>query len=263
MTASYLSVNGVRLYAEISGSGDPIVFLHGWTLDLSMWNPQADEFAKRHKVIRYDRRGYGKSSGFASLDRDVEDLRAVLDHLKIERATIVGMSQAGRVALRFSVAHPHRVKALVLHGAPLDGFNLPRRGADALPIQKLKDICQNEGMPAFREYWIQHPLMALHTNDPGQLAALRHILENYSGADLLAPSATPESQPDLTARLPDVTIPALIILGEYESRWLHLVGDIFVYGLGNAKKVIIPGGGHLVNIEYPAAYNAALQDFLQ
>ena len=100
------------------GRGPPVVFIHGWTLDLEVWNPQAAALAESFRVVRYDRRGFGLSGGEPGRAADVEDLGRLLDHLQLASVTLVGLSQGARVALAFALAHPERVAGVVLDGPP-------------------------------------------------------------------------------------------------------------------------------------------------
>ena len=102
---------GLRFRDE--GAGAAVVFIHGWTLDLDAWEPQAAALAASFRVIRYDRRGFGLSEGTPGRAADTEDLGRLLDHLRLDAATIVGLSQGARVALAFALRQPERVAALV------------------------------------------------------------------------------------------------------------------------------------------------------
>jgi pimeloyl-ACP methyl ester carboxylesterase len=105
------TINGERLYYEVAGEGTPLVLIHGWSLNLRMWDQQVSALSRRFRVIRYDRRGFGKSSGSEDVSWDAADLDALLDHLGITKTHILGMSQGARAALRFTLSHPDRVSA--------------------------------------------------------------------------------------------------------------------------------------------------------
>jgi pimeloyl-ACP methyl ester carboxylesterase len=116
-------VNGVTLQYEIEGSGKPLVLIHGWAVHRGFWDGDVGRFAPHYMVIRYDRRGFGASSGKPDLTADPADLKALLETLGHRRATIMGHSQGAAVALTFAVRYPEMVDALILYGAgPPAGF---------------------------------------------------------------------------------------------------------------------------------------------
>src|SRR3954468_19020555 len=112
-----LEISGARLRYRDEGAGHAVVFVHGWTLDLEVWEPQAP-LAAELRVVRFDRRGFGLLSGEPSLAADVTDLAAVLQALQIESPLLVGMSQGARVVLEFAARHLHAASGLVLDGPP-------------------------------------------------------------------------------------------------------------------------------------------------
>ncbi len=122
-----VQVNDVSLVYEIEGSGKPLVLIHGWAVHRGFWDGDVERFASRYTVIRYDRRGFGESSGKPDITADPADLEALLEMLGYPRVRIMGHSQGAIVALTFAVRYPEMVDALILFGAvPPDGFGLPR-----------------------------------------------------------------------------------------------------------------------------------------
>jgi pimeloyl-ACP methyl ester carboxylesterase len=122
MISEELSVNGGKLYYETTGDGLPVVLIHAGYLDSRMWDSQFETFSRQYQVIRYDVRGYGKSSRSESNYSDAVDLKSILDHLKIDRAVLVGVSMGGRIALDFAVEYIDRVRALVLINFGIRGY---------------------------------------------------------------------------------------------------------------------------------------------
>src|SRR3990172_11439146 len=118
----YVSVVGGRLYYEIKGTGHPIVLIHAGFLDRRMWDEQFEFFAKDFKVIRYDVRGFGKSSRPAEKYSDIEDLHTLLTSLKVEKTYLVGVSNGGRIAIDFTINHQSIVGALILVGSGVSGY---------------------------------------------------------------------------------------------------------------------------------------------
>jgi len=122
-----VAVEGGTLYYEVRGSGPPVVLLHAGDLDLSMWDPQVSPLARSFRLIRYDARGHGRSSAPRGPYSTVEDLRRLLDHLGIPRASLVGISMGAGVTLNFATTYPQRVRQLVLvsTSGPPPGVPIP------------------------------------------------------------------------------------------------------------------------------------------
>src|ERR1044072_1175155 len=114
-------VNGTKLYYEMAGRGRAVVLVHGGLVDSRQWDDQMKEFAKHHRVVRYDLRGFGRSGAAPEPFSHIEDLRALMDFLKIERATVVVLSLGGIIAADFALDPPERVDRLVLVGPGLRG----------------------------------------------------------------------------------------------------------------------------------------------
>ena len=124
-SSGFVDVGGTSLYYEVAGAGAPVVLVHGFGLDRRMWDEQVDVLAERFTVVRYDLRGFGRSNAERVEFWPTEGLRALLDFLKVERATLVGLSLGGIVAADFASEHPERVERLVLVGSGLRGDRQP------------------------------------------------------------------------------------------------------------------------------------------
>src|SRR5437879_2559353 len=111
--AGYAEVDGGRLYYETSGDGPAMVLIHAGFLDSRMWDPQIPVFSESHVVIRYDVRGFGGSDVARNKYSDYKDLRGLLAHLSVKTASLVGVSNGGRIASDFAVEHPSMVDHLV------------------------------------------------------------------------------------------------------------------------------------------------------
>src|SRR5262245_53570050 len=118
------------LYYEIKGRGAPVVFVHGGQMDRRMWDDQFDVFAKKNRVIRYDIRGFGKSDTPTKAYSDASDLHALLQHLRVKKATLIGLSLGAAVAVDFALLHGEIVDALVLVCPGLGGFPFQDKAND-------------------------------------------------------------------------------------------------------------------------------------
>ena len=258
-------INGVRIHYEIAGAGEPLVLIHGWSLNLRMWEPQVREFGREYRVIRIDRRGFGESTGAEDVTWDADDLRQLLDVLGVERAHVLGMSQGARVALAFAVRFPQRVNRLILHGSPPpDGFGLTITGSDRLNQAEFEAIAKTDGIEAARRAWAKHPLMEVPAGNVSARKAVDQLIASYRGGRWLNPTAAsgPIPAPSM-ADLASVKASTLVIVGDREIPYLRITADALTYAIPGARKVEISGGGHMINLIEPARYNGAVLDFLR
>lgn len=122
MIQDYLNLHDGKLFYTVSGNGDPILFIHGNFNDNQIWNEQIDFFSQKFKTIRYDLRGYGLSSKPGSAFSNVDDLKTLVDYLKLQNIVLVGSSMGGGVALDFTLAYPHLVETLVVVSPTVSGI---------------------------------------------------------------------------------------------------------------------------------------------
>lgn len=238
--------------------------IHGWALDRRMWSYQARELGRGFRVITYDRRGFGESTCRADLDRELDDLDAILDRLGLERVALLGMSQGGRVALRYAATRRDRVCALILHGTPLDGLDPPPGDPARIPRRHYSYLLTHGKRDVLREELAAHPLMQLPAGKPRAKALLRDMLRSYRGEDLLRSNRkTARYARVVSPASGRLTVPTLLITGTRETAWLRTIADHLAKALPNARHITIRGGGHLVNMTHPAEYNRSVIRFLQ
>lgn len=238
--------------------------LHGWALDRRMWLYQVQGLARSLRVITYDRRGFGESTCRADLDRELDDLDAILDRLKLRRVALLGMSQGGRVALRYAATRPERLSALILHGAPLDGHDPPAGNPARIPTRHYSRLVACGKRALLREEVAALPLMRLPAGAPRAQALLRDMLRSYRGEDLLPSSRKAVRYSRVVTRaLGRLTVPTLLITGTRETAWLRTIASRLARELPDARHVTIRGGGHLVNMTHPAEYNRRIIRFLR
>lgn len=252
----HLAVPGARLRYRDEGAGPAMVFVHGWALDLDIWQPQSP-LATAMRVVLYDRRGFGLSTGESSLAADVDDLRTLVAGLKVVRPLLVGMSQGARVVLEFAARHPGIARGLLLDGAP------PLAGTD-VPIAQLRETAARDGMDAFRTLWAAHPLTRLITAGPPERALLARVLARYPGGDLLADPA--DSPRKIEEYIDDSTLtrvrePVLIVNGEHDLDSRRRAGAELCVRLAHASRAVITGAGHMPNLDAPRDYNHIVSEF--
>ena len=249
-----------RLRLRDEGAGAAVVFVHGWTLDLDAWEPQAVALAGSFRVVRYDRRGFGLSGGTPGRAADLEDLGVLLDHLRVDAATLVAHSQGARVALAFALRRPERVAALVLDGPPDETGDAP--GDEDFSIAEYRRLVEEQGVDAFRRAWRSHPLMRLYTDDAAARALAARVLERYPARDLRGP-AEPPPPPAGASALARFMKPVLVVNGEFDTLVRRRTGQSLARALPLAERVVVPVAGHLPNLDAPRAYNDALRAFLE
>ncbi len=259
-TAS-VNVGDASIHYELSGTGRTVVLIHGWAQDLTIWDDQVAALSPRYRVLRYDRRSYGSSTGHADPTADPDDLRILLDSLHIPSAIVLGLSAGARTALSFAVAFPERVSALVLYGSgPPVGFQ--PMAAEPAPNPRF-DIAKNYGLDSLRK-WVEGT--GFHwepPNNPGYRRRVDRMWSRYDGRDLLdrrAPSGRVRASG--MNDLAKIRVPTLIVVGDHERPLLRLVADTLTQRIPNARQVVIADAGHGIHFAQPERFNAALLEFL-
>lgn len=249
------------MYYEAAGSGPAVVLLHGFSLDTRMWDDQFEPLAERFRVIRYDLRGFGKSalpSGEAY--SHVDDLKALLDHFDLHRVTLVGLSKGGAVALDFALTFPQRTSGLVLMDTVLHGFSWSAEASarDGLVWQRAKE----GGIPAAKGSWLTHPLFAPAQRQPAVAARLAQMVNDYSGWHFVNSNPERALEPYAAQRLRELSVPVLAIVGEQDLPDFRQITDLICKEAPQAHKLVVPGAGHMSNMEAPEQVNAAMLEFL-
>ena len=252
-----VGVRGGRLELEVHGDGPPLILLHGWAMDRRVWRPQVESLARHFRLIVPDRRGFGRSTAPPDISLEADDLTVIRRALGLDRVALLAMSQAGRVALQFALAHPEAVWALALQGVPLDGFHPDEKPPDAVPLDSYRALARSGNLGKLKALWRAHPLMRM----PGGGAAdVDELIDAYEGRDLASSGTAPLHS--IAERLGDIWAPALVVTGEHDTRWRRLVGDAIAYGVGNGSRAVVRGAGHLCNVSHPSEFNALVESFL-
>ncbi|MET0535111.1 MAG: alpha/beta hydrolase [Steroidobacter sp.] len=255
----FIALEGASLRVRSVGKGPAIVMVHGWALDLDLWRPQMDLLADRYRVIAYDRRGFGRSTGVPGIEQDVHDLERLLDWFDIPSAALVGMSQGARVALRLALKHQRRTSCLVLDGPPAEGWS-ETIGAQEIPLDAYRAQVRSEGIDAFHRMWLQHPFMQLHTTAPCAQLLLKEIAIRYPARDLLM-DEPPQVSLLAERDLQQLNVPMLVLSGEFDSPQRRAIASRLTRLLPDAQLRTIPAAGHLAALDDPRTYAQALRDF--
>jgi pimeloyl-ACP methyl ester carboxylesterase len=261
-------VNGITLYYEAAGSGSPLVLVHGFACGLRMWDPQVAVFAARHRVVSYDVRGHGWSDAPGaptdySQDRSIADLRELLRHLGIGRAAIGGLSMGGNIALNFAIAHPEIVSALVVADT---GAGSDDPAGWRSTVLALAETLERQGLEAFADQAMALPLFARYAAlGPEAARFIRSCLMTHRARGLLHTlREVLLKRPPIYALEPalrTLRVPTLLIVGEHDAPCLA-VHRFMADTVPGAQHVVIPGAGHLTNLEATEVFNTALRTFL-
>ena len=243
----------------------PVVLIHGHSADLRLWEPQVPALLGAGcRVVRYDVRGHGRSSVPATgydWEHYLADLRALLDHLRVERAHLAGISMGGAIALQLALEEPGRVASLALLDSALPGFAYSPEFED--DIERLRDAVRVEGpRAALERHWLTHPIFDGVRRRPKAFAALRRMVLDYPAADYLDEAEYAPPERPAIERLHEVRAPALVVVGERDLPDFRIIADILAENLPRARKLVVPDAGHLPSLERPEEVNPALLSFL-
>ena len=256
-----INVGDALINYDVTGRGPAVVFIHGWTHNLSVWDDQVAALNSRYRVVRLDTRGYGKSSGYSDPSADPQDVLTLLEALHIPRAYIVGHSRGGDVALRFASAYPQRVAGLVLYGAFPEGFPAPPEIGQF--FGSLPNVARTSGLDSVGKLILASPIAWVPPGRNDITERYRHLWASYSGKDLLNPQPESHRVPvPSTDQIRNMRVPTLVIVGDHEAPFIAAAADSLARWIPGAKKVVIPNAGHGAHFAQPASFNSALMDFI-
>lgn len=263
--------DGVKLYYEETGTGLPIVFVHEFAGDYRAYESQVRHFSRSYRCIAYNARGYPPSDvpddvEHYSQDRARDDIRAVLDALRIDKAHIVGLSMGGFATLHFGFTYPERARSLVIAGC----------GYGAVPDKRAQFVAETEAaaarfesmsMAQAAESYAQAPSrVQLQNKDPRGFREFVEQLAQHSGKGAaLTMRGVQKRRPslfDLVDKIKTVKAPTLIMTGDEDFPCLEpallLKSTIMTSAL-----VVLPNSGHAINLEEPELFNRCVDDFLR
>jgi len=259
----WVDVPGARLFVRQAGTGTPLLLLHGWAMDHRLFQPQLGDLAQDFHVVVYDRRGCGRSTGRPDLAAAVDDLAAVADATVGDQPFhLLGMSQGGRVALRFAACRAERLRSLLLQGPGVDGLEPDGPDAERIPVERYAELARRGELDALHEAWLAHPLMRLEPGHDGAARLLRDMVADYRGVDLLHQPPVPRpSGEDAVQQLTALQLPTLLLTGAAETSARRQIARRLLELLPTARETVFEHSGHLANLTEPAAYNAAVREF--
>jgi len=262
--------DGVRLFFEETGSGTPVIFVHEYAGDHRAWEPQMRHFGQRYRAITFAARGYPPSDvppdvAQYSQARAADDIAAVLDHLRIDRAHIVGLSMGGFATLHFGFRHPSRALSLCVAGC---GYGAEKEHRDRFraEAEAIVAFLDTNGIAAFAERYAYGPTRVQFENkNPRGFAEFKQQLGEHSALGArntqLGVQRERPSLYDLVDQMRALTIPTLILTGDED--WPCLQPALLMkQTIQTAALAVMPNCGHTINIEDPDQFNRLVGEFL-
>ncbi len=257
-------LNGIRLhYIDVGTSQKPpVVLIHGFPFSMEMWNPQIELLKSDYRVIAYDVRGHGNSDdgdGQYTVEFFVDDLIALLDYLKIAKATLCGLSMGGYIALRAMERNPERVASLVLcdTGPQADSNEVKIRRAG-----NMKSVKAN-GVKTFAEGFVKAVFAPESFGKrPNEVEAIRRIIESNSEIGICGTLLALACRTDTTDSLDLIRIPTLIMVGEEDKVTPPKLSELMDSKISGSEIHILKNAAHLSNLENPEEFNKYLSEFL-
>lgn len=257
---STLGLEGTDLYYEVEGDGVAVLLIHGFGLDARMWDDQVAALRDLARVIRYDARGFGRSTRCADVPyTHAQDAWALLDHLGVGRVVLVGLSMGGRIALQTLLEAPDRVRALVVIDAVLDGVEWDVDSKREMAA--VNDAMRAGGLSAARAAWLAHGFFGPAGRSREVAARIRDMVEDFPGLHWTEPDPH-RPGPVLIEELERISVPTTVIVGELDVLCFQTMADVLATRIPAARKVVIADAGHMANMEAPMAVDQVIREVL-
>jgi 3-oxoadipate enol-lactonase len=258
----FVTVDEVKLAYDDVGSGAPVLLIHGFPFNRSLWNDQVTELSKSHRIIIPDLRGFGESDsspGTVTMTRMAHDVAALMDALNIPQAIIGGLSMGGYVVLAFYKEFPSRVRGLILADTRPQGDT--EEGKQGRAQQAARAL--SEGMAPIADSMLPKLLtpetVAKHPEVVKRVRDMMMKTKPEGAAAALLGMAAREDQTELLSK---INVPALILVGKHDAITPVADSEQMHAKIAGSKLVIIEGAGHVSNIEQAETFNRAVKEFL-
>ncbi|WP_442599685.1 alpha/beta fold hydrolase [Neobacillus sp. D3-1R] len=265
LKSGFAEVNGAKIFYEMKGEGQPIVMIHGHPLDSRMWDYQFDVFSEKYQVIRFDLAGYGQSGVHENDFSLVEDIKGLLDYLKIEQIHLIGLSVGGMLSMDFTLAYPERVNKLILVSSGLLGWNelSPERQRFNEELNAAYEKGDQEVViELMTKSWVAGPFRELYeVNENVPKLFSEMVKNNFSkergtGKMILPPTKTIDL-------VDHIKVPTLIVTPEMDFPEFSAISEYLNHTISDSQKVIINGTAHMINMEKPKEFNEVVLKFLK
>lgn len=261
MKNSKVLVPDGEIYFESIGKGEPLILIHAGFSDRRDWKYQVGDFEKKFNTIVYDQRGFGNSSVLTKAFSPADDLKALMDHLKITKAVLVGHSLGGTIALDFALQYPERVSALVLLASGLNGYLWSKEY-----LEWMNSIWSMPQPDEMTKQYLSASFYRVAMGDPNIKLEIETIT-NESFQKVLT-WKTFDIQDvrwffsDHLPRLKELNMPTLVVTGDKDSQDIKQIAHAFSDNLRNIKIAQVKNTDHLLNFENPSELNSLVLNFL-
>ena len=267
----FAEVNNTKLYYEVAGSGEVILFVHGNFGDCRHWDYQFKPLSEEYKVIRYDVRGYGKSANPdpEEVYYDYEDIKSLMDFLKIEKVHICGLSMGSGIAVDFALMYPERCHSLIPIGPWPSGYGTGEFTNDGTNMlwkvfgDVVKTLNEKGTKEATDYWWTGTDFVKTSVRSDQTLNELLKMGYDYDFWGFKNQNKRSNPSPPAINRLNEIKVPTLIVTAEYDMAPCITVADLMDKEMINAKKISIKDAGHCMNMEKPKEFNAELVNFIE
>jgi len=256
-------VNGITLAYSDRGTGLPIVFLHAFPLNRTMWVEQEEALSLQFRVITIDVRGHGESDAplwCYTLEQSADDVHALLDYLSIQQAIFAGLSMGGYILLAFYRKYAASVKGLILADTKAQADTVEGKEGRF----QMAQTAYTQGPAAIADLMIPKLLspQTIRTR-PGLVQHVRAMIENNQVSGIAGDLMAMAERPDSVLLLKQITCPTQIIVGELDQATPPSDARLMADQIPNARLAVIPNAAHLANMEQPEAFNQIVATFAQ
>ena len=257
------TIRGIEIGYDDEGSGPPVVLLHGYPFNRTMWRDQLEELKRHHRVIAPDLRGHGETTvtpGVVTMRDMAKDVAALLESLEVSRPVIVGLSMGGYVVLAFSRLLPLKARSLVLADTRAQADT--EEGKRNRELQAEKAL--SEGMEAIADGLLPKLLTPETISQrPDVVKRLRDMMVATAPEGAAAALRGMAQRPDRIPFLSNIIAPTLIVVGSEDALTPVADAELMHREIGGSRLKIIEGAGHVSNLENPEEFNRVLVEFLR
>ena len=254
-------LNNIEMGYDEGGAGVPVIFVHGFPHDRTLWTPQLQGLTVQARCFAVDLRGFGETTAAApySVDQYADDLAGFMDVLHIERAVIAGLSMGGYVAFAMWRRHAHRVRGLV--------FSNTKAGADSDEArEKRKSVmtmAREQGSGAVADSMITGMLgKTTRAKRPDIVNTVHRMISSAPVDGVVGALQAMMDRPDSNGTLSTIDVPSLVVTGDEDAIIPIEEARVLQAGIRGSSLEVITGAGHLSNLERPAAFNHVVSEFL-
>jgi len=256
--SGHLDVSGGKIYYEECGSGASIVLLHDGLMHSVTWDAVWEPLCMKYHVVRYDRRGYGRSDAPKAQFSPAEDLQKLLARLNVQQAVVAGNSSGASLAIDFALTHPENVEGLFLIGPVVNGKDVSQSFMDR--GRKNNEPLENGDVKAAAENWSNDPYIIGERHEGTRIKLRETLIDNPQNLKYTGEFEIPNEKPSIS-RLGEIHVPTLILVGELDISDVHAHAGAIEEGIAGAQRDVIINSGHLVQLEQPEIVVEKLSHF--